>query len=96
MTASTWRYAYIDNPQEALSASGKMREQVLAAVLAGATSAAIFSRIDPEHGGTHFYFNAAAGAVASAHRATPCPPPTLKQAGGLLAGNASVKDELAK
>lgn len=96
MSEPTWRHIYIADHREAFSTSGAIHKQILAAMLSGATSAAVFSRLDRERGGTHFYFNAAASTVAAMHGATPCPAPTLEQAGGLLIGEASAKDELAK
>lgn len=83
-----WHHLYIDDPTVAFVTSDKMKQSTLAVLRATKNyDAALFSRLDIETGGVHFYFAPGAVAIAKAFKASPCEKPTRTTAGGLLSGD---------
>lgn len=85
-----WHHLYIDDATTAQALSLRLYDEHFAAlVLRRDPESAIFSRLDVETHGVHFYFTPAASGLAMAHGASPCGPPTRQEAGGLISGEAT-------
>ena len=90
-----WHYLYIDDPNTAYFESKRFMEAVSAHMsTSGDNDIAVFSRLDKQTGGVHYYFTPLAKAVAVAHGASPHEKPSKQEAGGLLIGDQTVIDRL--
>lgn len=86
-----WCHLYIDDPSVAFVTSTQMMKEHFELLAAsGNMDCAIFSRIDNETGGMHYYFTPAAVSIASAHGADQCEKPLRRDIGSLLCGDQTV------
>lgn len=86
-----WHHLYIDHPDDAHIATGTIQKSASAVMLAtGNKNVAVFSRIDDEKPGMHFYFSPAASSVARGCGAATCGKPAKEEVGSLLFGDQTV------
>ena len=90
-----WHHLYVEGTDRAYGVSTAIHRAMFILLAAGEKDAAVFSKINDEHSGTHFYFSPQAEQVAAAFNATPCDTPPLRQeVGGLLSGEQTVINRL--
>lgn len=91
----TWHYKFIEDPSTAYSETHLyIAAMQLLQITNPHNNAAIFSRIDQELGGVHFYFTPEASSVAKKFNAEQCEMPTKSIIGGLLVGDQTLIDRL--
>ena len=91
----TWHHKYIDDPTEAFNESGEYIARMdILYLVPGTKDAAIYSRLDKQSGGMHYYFTPGAGAIAMTFKATPCEKPLQADVGALLIGDHNLLEHL--
>ena len=91
----SWHYKYIDDHVAAFSESGLHLAAMEALfLLPGTDDAAIYSRLDLQTGGVHFYFTPDAKSVATTFGAIPCAMPSRSDLKSLDIGSQSLIDRL--
>lgn len=90
-----WHHLYVEGTDRAFDVSTAIHKAIFVLLAAGVKDAAVFSKINDEHSGTHFYFAPQAQVIAVAFKASPCDTPTSRQeVGGLLCGEQTVINRL--
>lgn len=87
----SWYHIYSNEVSSAYQLSGLLQKQALA-MAAIRPGVSVFSRLDRETGGTHFYFPPEMNALAVQHGASPCQKPSKQEVGGLLFGDHALPD----
>lgn len=86
-----WFYLYKNGVDDSFKMATLLQKQALAMAMIK-PGVSVFSRLDRETGGTHFYFPPEMEALAVQHGASPCQKPSKQEAGGLLFGDHALPD----
>ena len=90
---NSWFHLYDDGVDSSYRLSGLLQEQALALTMIK-QNVSVFSSLDRQTGGTHFYFPPEAKNLAIQHGADPCEKPSKEKIGGLLFGDQTLLDRL--
>lgn len=92
----SWYHKYINHPTVALHESRQYMDAItpLFLIQENQRDCAIFSRLDENTGGVHYYFTPKAEVIALAFHATSCNKPSKNEIGGLLVGDATLISRL--
>jgi hypothetical protein len=92
-----WHHLYVDDPDEAFAFGNRLLQEALQlAARIEAPAPSVWTRLDRETGGVHYYFSPPAEALARAHGASACALPSRDDLGSLLFGEQPTAGDAGK